>query len=91
MVSQNLQKAILDVGTLNLDERQQLRAMLEGKQPTSIAGTPEDQAEASLLAKGIIARVASPPTAEDIARHQSIQRVEVDGKAVSESLIEDRR
>ena len=89
MVSQNLERVLSEVKAWDLNERQQLLAMLVGGRDTE--PKPEDRALASLLAKGIIARIAAPPTPADVARHYAIIPVAVEGQPVSESLIEDRR
>ena len=91
MVSQNLQRALQDVKSLSPDERQQLLAILETERAPAPLATPEDRAEEALVAKGIIARIPPPITPADVARHQAVTPVAVDGRSVSESLVKDRR
>ena len=90
-MSQRLDQILQEVQALSVEEREQLLVVLGGRQLTDGTRTPEDLAEANMLAKGIISRIPPPPTAADIARHRSIVPVAVEGKPVSESLIEDRR
>lgn len=91
MVSQNLQRALQDVRALNLEERKQLLAMLGVQSPPSVPASAEERAQAAMLAKGIIGRIPPPATPADLARYRSITAVVVEGRPVSESLIEDRR
>ena len=61
---------------------------------------PKDEAEMKerldllnrrLLAKGIIKRIPDPPTEESIAAFRAWKPIEIPGKPVSETLIEERR
>jgi hypothetical protein len=90
MVSQNLQRALQDVEALDTEERRQLLSVLETHGATAGAAI-ENRAEATLLAKGIIRRVSLPATSADLARHNAVKPVTIEGRSVSDSLIEDRR
>jgi len=44
-----------------------------------------------LLAKGLINRIPPEPTEADIARFESWKPIHIEGKPLSETIIEDRR
>ncbi len=91
MVSSNVNRVLQEVVALTLDERKELLALLETTNLFPTSSSPEDLAAAALLKKGIISRVPPRPLEWDIARHQSFTPIKVEGKPISESLIEDRR
>jgi hypothetical protein len=91
MVSQNVDRILQEVNSLSLPEREQLLAMLGPAQSPPTPPSVDDLAIAAMLRKGIIRQIPRPPTPEDIARYDSWVPVEIEGKPVSESLIEDRR
>jgi hypothetical protein len=91
MVSENVDRILQEVKALSLPEREQLLSMLGSAQPQPTSQTAEDLAVAAMLRKGIIRQIPPAPTAEDIVRYNSWAPVQVEGKPVSESLIEDRR
>lgn len=91
MVSANVNRVLKEVVALTLDERQQLFSLLESEHENKIEASPEDLADAALLKNGIISHIPSPPTEADIARFRNFKPVKVEGKPISESLIEDRR
>jgi len=91
MVSQNLERTLQAVKALSPDERQQLLAILETQRSATTLPTAEDRAEEALLAKRIIGHIPPPVTPADVTRHHAVLPVAVEGRPVSESLVEDRR
>lgn len=91
MVSANVDRVLQKVVALTLDERRELMSLLQTPQVVVPESSAEDLAEAALLKSGIICRIPPRPSALDIARYQSFKPVKVEGKPISESLIEDRR
>jgi hypothetical protein len=84
-------------GQIVLDEPAQLpegtavNVLLESQPPLECSPSRETRTVESLLRKGIIRNIPRPPTAEDIASFNAWKPVKVEGKPVSETLIEDRR
>jgi hypothetical protein len=87
----NVERVLREVGTLNSEERQQLLAILKDGQNGAIAATADALVEEALRGKGIIGQIPASPTEADVAAYDSIVPVSVEGKPLSDSLIEDRR
>lgn len=89
MTSSNLDRIVEEVRALTLDEQRTLREMLEKLLVTDAAQMTEDQFEQRLLAKGIISRI--PPRIRDADFYANRKPIEVEGKPLSETIIEERR
>ena len=91
MVSQNIDKALQQAKSLGLDERQQFIEMLRAQPIPEQTNVNEETIAQSLLQKGIIRKIPAKPTAEDMAQFNAWKPVKVEGRPVSETLIEERR
>ncbi|GAC1397655.1 MAG: hypothetical protein NVSMB56_12670 [Pyrinomonadaceae bacterium] len=90
-MSANLEKVLNEVKTLTPDELNQLRVKLDEILPPQPKMTEEAFLK-HLLAKGIISEIPPPPTEADIAAFRKRKPIEIlDGKPISETLIEERR
>jgi len=89
-MSASLEKVLNEVKTLTPDEIRQLRDELDALLTTQRPRMSEEEFERHLLAKGMISRVLPPVT--DLAPYRERQPIEVlDGKPISETIIEERR
>jgi hypothetical protein len=89
MTTVSLDQVLEQVKSLSLDEQKQLREMLDELLTKSGPQMTEREFERRLLEKGIISRI--PPRIRDEAFYQNRKPVEVEGKPVSEIIIEERR
>ena len=89
MSSSNLDRLVEEVKTLTPDEQRSLRDIVEGLLATSVPRISEEEFEQRLLEKGIISRIPSPIT--DLTPYRNRKLIEVKGKPLSETIIEDRR
>ncbi|HEV7858925.1 MAG TPA: hypothetical protein VGO91_09875 [Pyrinomonadaceae bacterium] len=90
-MSAEVERVLGEIKALTPEERQQIRAALE----TMLTDMPgpqmtEEEFERHLLAKGIISSI--PPRNTDYTAHRDFKPIEIlDGKPVSETIIEERR
>lgn len=89
MTTSNLDRLIEEVKALTPDEQSSLRDMLDELASTSAPQMTEEEFEQRLLEKGIISRIPSPIT--DLTPYQNRKLIEVKGKPLSETIIEERR
>jgi len=89
MVRPNVNKIYQAVKTLSDSEQDELRRLLD-QRSTPIASA-EGMLARLLLARGVISKVHPAPQKDDLARFESWQPVPVEGKPVSETMIEERR
>lgn len=89
MTATNLDQVLDQVKSLSPDEQRQLRDMLNTLLAKSEAQMTDEEFELRLLEKGIISRI--PPRVRDEAFYQNRKPVEVEGKPVSEIILEERR
>lgn len=83
MASELFQRLAEEVKQLSPEEQAELRKNLEK--------LLLDEVDRRLLARGVISRIPPPPTEEDIARWRAYKPITVQGKPLSETIIEDRR
>jgi hypothetical protein len=87
MSSANLEKVIEEVKALTLDEKRKLHAtlneLLASPQPT------EDDFKRAMLDAGLLNSIE--PREVDLESFNNYKPVEVEGKPVSETIIEERR
>ncbi len=87
MSSANLEKVIEEVKALTLDEKRKLHAtlneLLAAPQPT------EDNFKRAMLDAGLLNSIE--PREVDLESFKNYKPVDVEGKPVSETLIEERR
>jgi hypothetical protein len=89
MTTANLDRVIEEVKALTPDEQKQLREMLDALMAKSAPPMTEDEFERRLLEKGIISRI--PPPITDLTPYRDRKLIEVKGKPLSETIIEERR
>ena len=89
MSSTNLEQVLEEVRTLTPDEQRQVRKLIDELLENSIPLSPEDLLEQRLLEAGIISEI--PARVTDPAHHRDFKPIEVRGKPVSETIIEERR
>jgi len=86
----NIEKVLSEVQSLSNDEIRELRDKID-----KILARPqmtEEEFDRHLLAKGIIKRIPPKLSDEEIAKIREFKPIEIlDGKPVSETLIEERR
>jgi hypothetical protein len=91
MVSPNVNRLLEEVKTLTLDERRELRSLLDEPAIAQPELSKEAHLAGVLLERGIITRIRPKPTEADIARFNAWKPVPIEGKALSETIIEERR
>lgn len=89
MSTSNLDRLVEEVKTLTPDEQRSLRNIVDELLATSAPQITEEEFERRLLEKGIISRIPSPIT--DLTPYRNRKLIEVKGKPLSETIIEDRR
>ena len=92
MSSANLEKVIEEVKALTSDEQRQVRELIDSLLTTSDAAPEvslEDRLDQLLLEAGVISEI--PPPITDFTPYQNRKPIEVKGKPVSETIIEERR
>ena len=88
MTTSNLDQVIEKVKALTPDEQRKLRELLDAMLVPSAPRMIEDEFEQHLLAKGIISEI--PPRIIDPVFEQNRKPIEIEGKPVSEIIIEER-
>ena len=91
MVSPNVNRLLEEAKNLTLDERRQLRNLLDEPTADQAALGKEGQLARVLLQRGIISRIRPKATEADIARFEAWKPVPIKGKPLSETIIEERR
>ena len=89
MTTSNLDRLMEEVKTLTLEEQRSLRDMVDGLLVKSSPKMTEEEFEQHLLKKGVISRI--PPRIRDANFEANRKLIEVEGKPVSEIIIEERR
>jgi hypothetical protein len=89
MTTSNLDRLVEEVKTLTPDEQRSLRDIVDGLLATITPQMTEEEFEQHLLKKGVISRI--PPRIRDASVYANRNPVEVEGKPVSEIIIEERR
>lgn len=89
MSTANLDRVFEDVKTLTKDEQQSLRDMVDELLVKGAPTMTKEEFQQHLLRKGVISRI--PPRVRDANFDASRKLVEVEGKPVSEIIIEERR
>lgn len=91
MAALNFDQVWQAVQALTPRQKRRLRKLLDAlrfkKQPL----TPEDELPLLLLKDGVIDRIPRPLTEAEIRALQESQPVPIDGKPLSETVIEERR
>lgn len=89
-MSTNVERVLDQIRSLTIEEQQQVRAALNSPETVKSPMT-EDEFEQHLLANGVITEIPPPPTEADIEAFRNYKPITVEGKPVSETIIEDRR
>jgi hypothetical protein len=78
------------VKTLPPGQRRRLRKLLEALRFKRQPLTPEDELDLLLLKDGVIDRVPRPPTEAEVKAFREYKPIDVEGKPLSETIIEER-
>jgi len=89
MTTSNFDRLIEEVKTLTPDEQRSLRDKVDELLVKDAPPMTEEEFEQHLLKKGIISRI--PPRVRDASFYANRKLIEVEGKPVSETIIEERR
>lgn len=91
MVSANVDRVLQEVVALTLDERRELMSLLAVSQSPSYPPSDADLVDAALLEEGLLISIPARPTQDDMDSDNSFKPFEIDGRPISEILIEERR
>jgi len=89
MTTSNLDRVIEEVKALTPDEQRRLREWLDRSLAPPAPQMTEEEFEQHLLAKGVISEI--PPPITDLTPFQNRKLMDVKGKPLSETVIEERR
>jgi hypothetical protein len=89
MAASNLDRVIEELKTLTPDEQRKLRELLDDLLVSPAPQMSEAEFEQHLLAKGIIGEI--PPPITDSTPFQNRRLMDVQGKPLSETVLEERR
>jgi hypothetical protein len=90
MSSANLEKVIEEVKALPSDDLRKVKALIDSLlQAPSAEMSPESQLDQLLLEAGVISEI--PPPITDFTPYENRRPIEVKGKPISETIIEERR
>lgn len=79
------------IQTLTPSQQRRLRKLLDALRFKRQPLTPEDELDLLLLKDGVIDRIPRPPTEADIKAFEEYKPVPIEGKPLSETIIEERR
>lgn len=91
MVSANVTRMLEQVKSLSLEEREQLRHLMDQQPAANGKLSKEEQLDQLLLERGIISQIPPQPTDSDVARFNEWKPIPVTGQPVSQTIVEDRR
>ena len=92
MSSANLEKVMEEVKALPPDDLRQIKALIDSllQEPSAESEmSPEDRLDQLLLEAGVISEI--PPRITDFTPYENRQPIQVKGKPISETIIEERR
>ncbi|MEK6299537.1 MAG: hypothetical protein AABO41_02350 [Acidobacteriota bacterium] len=89
MTTSNLDRIVEEVKALTPDEQRALREMLESSVTPAQPDVSSSGFQKRLLERGIISRI--PPRIRDAEFYANRKPIAVEGKPVSEIIIEERR
>ena len=89
MVSPNVNKIMQEVNSLSDPERQELWRLLENRSNGNSALTKEQKLRDALVQRGLLEKQSL--RSKDIERYRQWQPVVVEGKPLSQTIIEERR
>jgi len=79
------------VKTFTPGQLRRLRELLGTLQSRRKRSTAEEEIQLRLLRDGLIRRVPQPPTAADVRAFEDYEPISVEGKPLSETIVEERR
>ncbi len=79
------------VKTLSPRQQRRLRKLLDALRLKSPPLTPEDELQLRLLKDGVIDRIPHPAAEADIKAFEEYKPVPIEGKPLSETVMEERR
>jgi hypothetical protein len=89
MTTSNLDQVIEEVKALTPDEQRKLRELLDNLIGGATPAITEEELQQRLYEKGVIGEIPSPIT--DLTPYRNRKLMEVKGKPLSETVIEERR
>ncbi len=89
-MSANVERLLTQIKSLSLEEQRQVRAALDSTTALKPPMT-EDGFERMMVESGLLAEIPAPFTDADVESFRSYKPIEVKGKPVSETIIEERR
>ena len=89
MSNANLERVLEEVKALTPDEQRQVKNLIDSLLNDSSSISPEDLLEQRLLEAGVIREI--PKRIADSSNDDDFEPVEVKGKPLSETIIEERR
>jgi hypothetical protein len=89
MVSPNVNKILQEMDALNDGERQEFLRLLASRGGVESTLSAEGRLQRQLLAEGLVSHV--PPRTKDVERYRQWQPVAIEGKPLSETIVEERR
>jgi len=79
------------VKTLPPRQQRRLRKLLDALRFKRQPLTPEEELQLRLFKDGVIDHIPRPPTESDVTAFEEYQPVPIEGKPLSETVIEERR
>jgi hypothetical protein len=92
MATMNFDQVWEAVKALSPEEQSRLRSLLDrllARQDSPL--TKDEQLDLLLLKEGVLSQVPNSPTSEELARFQNWKPIELAGKPLSETIVEERR
>jgi hypothetical protein len=89
MSNANLERVLEEVKALTPDEQRQVKNLIDSLLNDSSSISPEDLLEQRLLEAGVISEI--PKRIADSSFDDDFEPIEVKGKPMSETIIEERR
>ncbi len=89
MAKVTLERVLEEVKALTANEQQQLREALDRLLSATESLSAEDELERRLFEAGLLSEIKPPVT--DLAPYRDRKLIEVKGKPLSETIIEERR
>jgi hypothetical protein len=89
MTTSNLDRVIEEVKALSPDEQRRLRVLLDDLLGRPMPEPTEEEVQQQLYEKGIIGEI--PPPITDLTPYRNRKLMDVKGKPLSETVIEERR
>jgi hypothetical protein len=89
LISARVRKILREVEGLNDDERQELRRLLDERAHQSPELTDQQRLRKELIDRWLLE--GQPPVGKDLEQFRQWRPIAVEGKALSETIVEERR